>query len=131
MDNQIQGDGKTSFSYFPVKMFIVTETSILTKMQMRLAAKLNRTNVIIMQIYNLNFTHNKLPVNSLVHAFSGAIFYICQWPLFGEKGKKTLLCTVSMLWKHIQFLLNQKQVFTKYVHICQGILLPSDTSLSN
>lgn len=105
MDNQIQGDGKTSFSYFPVKMFIVTETSILTKMQMRLAAKLNRTNVIIMQIYNLNFTHNKLPVNSLVHAFSGAIFYICQWPLFGEKGKKdsSMHCINAMETHSISF----------------------------
>lgn len=82
--------------------------------------KLNRKSIIITQIVFLNFTVNKPLVNSLLSLFSGVIFCIYQWPLFGGKRKSILLCTVLMLYETHSIFLNQ-QIFTKYVHICQVI----------
>lgn len=39
----------------------------------------------------------KLQVNSFVYAFSGAISYIRQWPLFGGKRKIITLYPLSVL----------------------------------
>lgn len=54
------------------------ENFILTKMQKRLAVKLNSNSAIIMQINFLNFTVKKPLVNSLLSSLSGAIFCVSQ-----------------------------------------------------